>query len=50
MLIQAAVAETRGGPFELRELELDEPRDDEVLVPLRGIVQGDSVPSCSFPS
>jgi len=44
MLIQAAVAETRGGPFELREFELDEPRGDEVLVPLRGIMPGDSVP------
>jgi aryl-alcohol dehydrogenase len=32
MKITAAVTETKGGPFTLDELELREPRDDEVLV------------------
>lgn len=32
MRITAAVAESRGAPFGLRELELDDPRPDEVLV------------------
>ncbi|MGH9045518.1 MAG: NAD(P)-dependent alcohol dehydrogenase [Acidimicrobiales bacterium] len=32
MRIRAAVIEERGGPFELTDLDLDEPRPDEVLV------------------
>ena len=32
MRIKAAVVSVEGGPFELRELELEEPRADEVLV------------------
>jgi aryl-alcohol dehydrogenase len=32
MEIQAAVTETKGAPFEIRDVELDEPRADEVLV------------------
>ncbi|MGH3260407.1 MAG: alcohol dehydrogenase catalytic domain-containing protein, partial [Trebonia sp.] len=32
MEIRAAVTETKGAPFAIRELELDQPRPDEVLV------------------
>ncbi|HWS35600.1 MAG TPA: alcohol dehydrogenase catalytic domain-containing protein [Actinoplanes sp.] len=32
MRIRAAVVETAGGPFVLRDLERDGPRDDQVLV------------------
>jgi aryl-alcohol dehydrogenase len=32
MEIQAAVTETKGAPFEIRRVEIDEPRADEVLV------------------
>ncbi|MFN2168297.1 MAG: alcohol dehydrogenase catalytic domain-containing protein, partial [Anaerolineae bacterium] len=32
MRIRAAVVMERSGPFRIKELELDEPRDDEVLV------------------
>ncbi|MEU6331499.1 NAD(P)-dependent alcohol dehydrogenase [Streptomyces sp. NPDC047049] len=32
MRIQAAVVESRGGPFTIRNLDLEEPRPDEVLV------------------
>lgn len=32
MLIKAAVVRSKGGPFIVEELELDEPRDDEILV------------------
>ncbi|MFJ8676716.1 NAD(P)-dependent alcohol dehydrogenase [Streptomyces sp. NPDC093589] len=32
MRIQAAVVESRGGPFTIRDLDLEEPRPDEVLV------------------
>ena len=32
MQVQAAVAVGAGQPFEIRTLELDDPRDDEVLV------------------
>ena len=32
MRIHAAVTEENGAPFEIRELELDDPRADEVLV------------------
>ena len=32
MLIKAAVIRTKGGPFVVEEMELDEPRDNEVLV------------------
>ncbi len=36
MNIRAAVVEKKGGPFVIRELELDEPREDEVLVRIVG--------------
>lgn len=36
MNIRAAVVEKKGGPFVLRDVELDEPRDDEVVVRLAG--------------
>jgi aryl-alcohol dehydrogenase len=32
MLIKAAVVRSKGGPFLIEEVELDEPRDDEILV------------------
>ncbi len=32
MEIQAAVTESKGAPFEIRQVQLDEPRADEVLV------------------
>lgn len=35
MQIKAAVTDSKGAPFIVRELELDEPRPDEVLVRLR---------------
>jgi aryl-alcohol dehydrogenase len=37
MKIQAAVTTAPGKPFEIQELELDEPRDDEVLVRIVGV-------------
>ena len=42
--IKAAVAESKGAPFKIEELELDEPRPDEVLVRIVacGICQTDS--------
>jgi D-arabinose 1-dehydrogenase-like Zn-dependent alcohol dehydrogenase len=42
--IKAAIAESKGVPFEIAELELDEPRPDEVLVRMVacGICQTDS--------
>lgn len=36
MEIRAAVVNEKGGPFELETIELDEPRDDEVLVRVVG--------------
>lgn len=44
MRIQAAVAEEQSQPFVFEELELDEPRDDEILVELvaTGICQTDA--------
>src|SRR5213079_2714670 len=43
MKITAAVVDEKSGPFELRELELDAPRPDEVLVRIvaTGICQTD---------
>ena len=43
--IKAAVAESKGAPFKIEELELDEPRPDEVLVRIVacGICQTDSM-------
>jgi aryl-alcohol dehydrogenase len=32
MLIKAAVVRTKGGPFVVEDVELDDPRDDEILV------------------
>ncbi len=32
MLIKAAVIRSKGGPFIVEEVELDDPRDDEILV------------------
>jgi aryl-alcohol dehydrogenase len=37
MQVQAAVAVGAGQPFEIRTLELDDPRDDEVLVRIVGV-------------
>jgi aryl-alcohol dehydrogenase len=37
MQVQAAVAVGAGQPFELKTLELDDPRDDEVLVRIVGV-------------
>lgn len=37
MKIQAAVATAPGAPFELQTLDLDEPRDDEILVRVVGV-------------
>ena len=37
MKIQAAVAAGVGAPFEIRTVELDEPRDDEILVRIAGV-------------
>ncbi len=37
MQIRAAVATAPGAPFEIRELEIDAPRDDEVLVRIVGV-------------
>jgi Zn-dependent alcohol dehydrogenase len=46
----AAVTESTGARFQLRELELGALRDDEVLVQVaRGIVEGDSVPGLFLP-
>ncbi|WP_436969474.1 NAD(P)-dependent alcohol dehydrogenase [Actinacidiphila glaucinigra] len=44
MRIRAAVAETAAGPLAVKELELDEPRDDEILVKLvaTGVCQTDA--------
>ena len=36
MKIRAAVVEKKGGPFVLRDLELDAPRADEVIVRMAG--------------
>ena len=36
MKIRAAVVREKGGPFRIEELELDEPREDEVLVRIAG--------------
>jgi aryl-alcohol dehydrogenase len=35
MIIRAAVTESKGAPFAIRELELDKPRPDEVLVAVK---------------
>lgn len=35
--VQAAVVEERGGPFRIQPLELDAPREDEVLVDIRAV-------------
>lgn len=37
MRIRAAVATGAGEPFEIRTLDLDEPRDDEILVRIAGV-------------
>jgi len=37
MKIQAAVAVAPGAPFELKTVELDDPRDDEILVRIVGV-------------
>ena len=37
MKIQAAVSASAAAPFEIAEVELDEPRSDEVLVELRAV-------------
>lgn len=36
MKIKAAVVRKKGGPFKIEEVELDEPREDEVLVRIAG--------------
>ncbi len=36
MKIKAAVVRQKGGPFQMEEIELDEPREDEVLVRIAG--------------
>ncbi len=36
MKIKAAVARETGKPFKIEEIELDEPRDDEVIVRIAG--------------
>jgi aryl-alcohol dehydrogenase len=36
MKIKAAVVRKKGGPFKIEDVELDEPRDDEVLVRIAG--------------
>ena len=36
MKIKAAVVREKSGPFKIEEIELDEPRDDEVLVRIVG--------------
>ena len=36
MKIKAAVVREQSGPFKIEEVELDEPRDDEVLVRIVG--------------
>src|SRR3972149_1647246 len=36
MKIKAAVVREQSGPFKIEEIELDEPRDDEVLVRIVG--------------
>ena len=53
MPVTAAVSRTKGGPFELEEVELGPPRDDEVLVEIRAaglchtdiLVNGGSFPT-----
>ena len=37
MKITAAVVREASGPFTIEEIELDEPRDDEVLVRIVGV-------------
>ena len=37
MRIQAALSASAAAPFEIAEVELDEPRRDEVLVELRAV-------------
>ena len=36
MKIKAAVVREKSGPFKIEDIELDEPRDDEVLVRIVG--------------
>ena len=37
MKVKAAVVRRTGGEFDLAELDLDEPRDDEILVRVKGV-------------
>jgi aryl-alcohol dehydrogenase len=37
MKVEAAIARTVGGDFEIARLDLDDPRDDEILVRIKGV-------------
>ena len=40
MKIKAAVVREKGGPFKIEDIELDEPRDNEVMVRMVGSGSG----------